>query len=319
MKKTPFLLSAVLLLLVCLSSGCTTYRTNGKIQFDSIHLSGEKPVIHVGKIQETPDQLILLGWVDAKVTQPNWFSAAPSEEMANIILAEKGAALGADAIIYVTYSTSTNTLLNKRLEARGQAVRLKGAHHKKVLSPISHNETVPATAADNTTTTATAETMQADMTKTQEAATDNTTNTVETTDMAATPSSPETAETSSVFIPDSELPTTVEEVTKIKNPEAKKNAPPVSLAKTVIQQEKEQQEKRLAELEQKARECKSDVNDMHDYESKLEATGFMLMNAEFLLRKAKAQKDEDMRSAAIRLVNMLEHQLDQIKAEKPAK
>lgn len=306
MRQYPYLSLAMLLAGSLSLSSCTTYKTNGNTQFDSVMLSGQEPVIHVGDIKETPDKLILLGWVDARISQPNWFSAEPTEYMANIILAEKGEELGADAIIYVSYKTAKTNILTRRIEARGQAVKLKddaaqleGITPRReiiipdglIVRPDSAPSATPAT--------------------------------------AATASQPDSAAGMPDAIPvlrepvskrrqEPVLPTTVEEVMQIKTAETQRtHQPAVSLEQDIAMRDSQRQAILIENLSRQAQSCEADTHDLMEYERLMETTNYMLMNAEFLLQKARGQKNGDMESAATRLVQMLEQQREEMKKNKP--
>lgn len=124
MKTKAF---ALLVTLTSLSA-CSTYHTNSDIIFDSVMLSGQKPTIPINNVKVSPDQLTFLGWVDAQVTKPTLFHKQATTQQADIVLAERAKAMGADTVIHVEYKRSFNILAQGSIEARGQAVRVNRLH-----------------------------------------------------------------------------------------------------------------------------------------------------------------------------------------------
>lgn len=283
----------LLLLSTCFISACSTYKTNSETTFTSTLLSGQEPVIHVGEITEKPDKLVLLGWVEASVSKPSVLAKDPTEEQANIILAEKGEALGADAIIYVTYKTRIGTLFLNKIEARGQAVKLKDntaqlqgiKPRRAIIDPLTP-ETGPQNTESNTLT--------------------------ETVTKGPEPEIDYTDRNNDENIPD-----TVEEVMKIKATSAPKNAEPVSLKTAVVEQNNEKEQRRLSELEKQSKSCEATLEDVVAYEADYDALNYMIMNADFIMKKSRGLEDEDMQSASLRLMQLLEQQLAKLKAGKP--
>lgn len=115
----------VVVAFLLMTGGCSTYKTNTKLTFTSTVLNNQKPVIHVGEITETPDQLTFLGSVVATVRRPSMFDADPTKEQADIVLGFQGKKMDADAVIHVTYKQS---LTGGRIDATGQAVKINGPH-----------------------------------------------------------------------------------------------------------------------------------------------------------------------------------------------
>ncbi|CAA0119354.1 Uncharacterised protein [BD1-7 clade bacterium] len=106
---------------VVFASGCATYRTDTEAEFDNT-IVYDDPVIHVGEIPETPDQMTFLGWVEAEVTAISPFHANPTEEQVNVALALKGQEKGGHAVVFVTYREE---LFGMKMVARGQVVQLE--------------------------------------------------------------------------------------------------------------------------------------------------------------------------------------------------
>lgn len=111
------------LLAVLLLAGCSTYRTNSDLSFDTVQLDQYKPVIPVGDVDFAVEELTFLGWVEAEVTKPSILHDDPTERQAAIVLGylaqqEKNA----DAVIHVSYKLGGNLSPLTRMVARGQAV-----------------------------------------------------------------------------------------------------------------------------------------------------------------------------------------------------
>ncbi len=303
MKKQLILI----FLSACFISSCSTYKTNSKTTFSSTYLSGQEPVIHVGEITESPDKLTLLGWVEASVSKPSIIAKNPTEEQVDIILAEKGEALGADAIIYVTYKTRIGSLFLNKIEARGQAVKLKDNSAKlEGIKPKSTNQlpALPITKpviTNNAIDTIPPETIEASNNFTTE----------------ETPAESEPEISYADRNKEENIPTTVEEVLKIKSTSSAKLAPPVSLKTEVAQKDKEKKIQKLNELAEQAKRCEPTLDDIAEYESSYDALNYLIMNADYLLKKSRGLNDQDMESASLRLTQLLEQQLAKLKANKP--
>ena len=112
------------LITIVLISGCAAYRSDTEAEFDSSQVSG-LPVIHVGEIEETPDKLEYLGWVEATVTRLTHFHDKPTREQVDVALGLKGQERGANAVIYVSYK---DDVLGLSLTGKGQAVKLADEH-----------------------------------------------------------------------------------------------------------------------------------------------------------------------------------------------
>ncbi len=112
---------------ILLLSACSTYHSNSEFEFDSVHLSGQKPALPI--VKKLPaDQITYLGWVEAEVYSPSLFHEAPSQEQVNIVIADKAQRLQADAIMHVEYKDGFTMSAKARLVARGQAVRINAWH-----------------------------------------------------------------------------------------------------------------------------------------------------------------------------------------------
>jgi len=270
-------------------ASCSTYKTSTKTTFDSIQLNGQQPSIHVGEINETPDKIAMLGWVDAAVTQPHWFADKPTEEQVNIILAEKGAKLGADAIIYVSYQTKVNPSTLLQLQGRGQAVKLKDNKALKKYV-ISSNVT----------------------------ATENTTSITAITPITDTAKPSNTLAVEAVTVLDEGESPSLEQISQIKTNDNKLDRTPVSLSDEVSRKKIEQQLQEQAAIIERNKACTLTLNDLNDYQTMVDSVQFMIKNAEFLVKKSRGIKNGDMESAATRLLFSLRQQLERIEKMKPA-
>lgn len=108
-------------LCVLLLSACSAYKTNSTKKFYTTDTSFEKPVIHVGKLEQDISELNYVGWIEAEIKKGNIFAHKPTPQMADIILAELAQEQGAHAVIHTEYKY---TILGN-LSAKGQAVKFK--------------------------------------------------------------------------------------------------------------------------------------------------------------------------------------------------
>lgn len=149
-KNAPLISLFVLLLL----SACSTYTTNTELNFESTQIRS-RPAITIGDIEQTPNQLTYLGWVDAVVRSPGPFHSPPNREQVDLVLSHLGQQLDADAIIHVNYRERSAPFgLARSYEARGQAVRIlserEQEHQPLSLSGFSHRVGDDRTAAEET-------------------------------------------------------------------------------------------------------------------------------------------------------------------------
>ncbi len=135
-QRCAFLL---LLLPILFLNACSTYKTNSSLRFTD-RFPREKPVIPVGKLDTGNENLTYLGWVNAEVSKPLPMASPPTKQQADLVLAELGSKLDADAVTFVKYKTG---LGGNTLFAKGQAVQFKNRPQQ----PIATNritQSVPA-------------------------------------------------------------------------------------------------------------------------------------------------------------------------------
>lgn len=116
------LLRLLVVLSILTLSACSTYKTNTDTEFESTDLGNRQPAIYIGKLDEPSDQLDFQGWIKAIVKKPHMFSDKPTKQMADIVLSELAIDKNAHAVTFVEYKYN----ILGAIEARGQAVRIKG-------------------------------------------------------------------------------------------------------------------------------------------------------------------------------------------------
>ena len=115
-------MSAVAILLAVVS-GCASYRTDTGTSFSST-----KGVVNPTKVVITETSLpekkyTSLGVVEGEVKKLTIFHSDPTKEQVNVVLSEKAAALGADAVINVLYKNGIGLTTWGYIEAKGTAVK----------------------------------------------------------------------------------------------------------------------------------------------------------------------------------------------------
>ncbi len=115
-----------LTLAVCLIalSGCSSYRTNSDMGFDSTdtlpaHTANLLPI----GIDVTGKKYDELGTVKASIKKLTAFHKNPTQEQANIILSHEAKKLDADAVIDVTYDSGIALDSWGRMKAEGTAIK----------------------------------------------------------------------------------------------------------------------------------------------------------------------------------------------------
>lgn len=113
-----------LILILIAFTGCTHYRTNSEIEFDSLNVNGMKPSIPVGTVSVERHKYTVIEKVTAIVKKLFVFNPDPTKEQVDIVLAEKGKEKGADAVINVNYVSGVGMDTWGYIEATGDAIKI---------------------------------------------------------------------------------------------------------------------------------------------------------------------------------------------------
>jgi len=112
------------LLIATLTSGCASYRTSSNISSDApAGLSANTKVLIAG--DSLPNRKYKeLGPVEVSIKKLTVFHNDPTKEQANEALSEKARAIGADAVINVTYKSGIGFTTWGYMDANGIGVKL---------------------------------------------------------------------------------------------------------------------------------------------------------------------------------------------------
>jgi uncharacterized protein YbjQ (UPF0145 family) len=113
-----------LLIVVSVTSGCAAYRVDSNIKADSAQglSSDAKVIISEGDITEQKYKVI--GPIEVSVKKLTVFHDDPTKEQANAALREKARAIGANAVIKVTYESGVGLMTWGYMDAKGTGVNL---------------------------------------------------------------------------------------------------------------------------------------------------------------------------------------------------
>lgn len=277
-----------LLLAFALLAACSTYKSNSELTFETIELNEYKPVIPVGDLDVTADQLTYLGWLEAEVTKPSILHDDPTERQAAIVLgylAQKEK--GADAVIHVSYKLGGNLSPLTRIKARGQAVKI---------NRLPEQEQTAATAPAETTDTA------------KPPPADNAT-------PGSTEAITETTAPQAVEQPEPPAGTVKEGELDIEAELAKATAPPITDAQRMPYPAPESGKKdtkakgyiRKEKPQDPAARLYNELIERDANADRRERIDLILNNIYYLEEKAEAYNDEDMKRATERMMQLLQN------------
>lgn len=109
-----------------LSVGCSMskYRTDSDVSFDTtIGVSSQSEIL-ILEADYPDDNYKSLGWISGEVKKRTAFNKDPTKEQANIVLSEKAKALGADAVINVTYESGVGVTTWGYIRGSGEAIKM---------------------------------------------------------------------------------------------------------------------------------------------------------------------------------------------------
>ncbi|QEI08962.1 hypothetical protein FXN63_26265 [Pigmentiphaga aceris] len=117
---------AAIALLAATASGCASWSTSS---VDGVRRPAARPATLPAEVvlseSDMADRKYLrLGDITVTVNKTSAFNATPTREMVNVKLQEKGAELGADAVIFVRYGDLDFSMFSwGTLEGKGRAIK----------------------------------------------------------------------------------------------------------------------------------------------------------------------------------------------------
>lgn len=123
MNKTKASLLCTLLI-ATLSTGCASYRTSSNISSDAPAASPTSSKILITEDALPNRKYKQIGPIEVSVKKLTVFHKDPTKEQADEALSEKARAIGADAVIKVTYTSGIGLTTWGYMDANGTGVKL---------------------------------------------------------------------------------------------------------------------------------------------------------------------------------------------------
>ena len=122
MKKAKLLVSILFLILM---TGCSSYRTNSDISFNTTKVKNTSTEVLIlsGDIED--EKYTIIGPIKAIVNKLTVFHDNPTKEQVDIVLVEKSKMIGADAVIHVLYTKGIGLFTWGYMKGEGLAVKTK--------------------------------------------------------------------------------------------------------------------------------------------------------------------------------------------------
>ena len=119
-KKTVFL---AIVVCIATTSGCASYRTNSNISSGSTSAVSPDTQIIITQESLQGRNYEEIGIIEVSVKKLTAFHKDPTTDQADEVLAEKARAIGADAVINVTYERGIGLTTWGYMDARGMGVK----------------------------------------------------------------------------------------------------------------------------------------------------------------------------------------------------
>ncbi len=117
-------MSIPVVLLVVFASGCASYRTDTNVSFDKTAGVSNQSNILILESGYSDKTYKSLGMVSGEVKKLTIFHDDPTREQVHVVLSEKAKAIGADAVINVTYESGMGMTTWGYLKGTGEAIKI---------------------------------------------------------------------------------------------------------------------------------------------------------------------------------------------------
>ena len=114
----------IALLVLSLASGCAAYRTSSSIDAEPDPAAQSITEVLISEGNLSNRRYRVLGPIDVSIKKLTVFHKDPTKQMANEALTAKARAMGADAIINVTYTSGVGLSTWGYIDAYGTGVKL---------------------------------------------------------------------------------------------------------------------------------------------------------------------------------------------------
>lgn len=119
--RTGLLITAMV---ASLASGCAAYRTESNIAPTDAPVAASTGKVLISENSLPGRKYKVLGPIEVSIKKLTVFHSDPTKDMANQALTEKARAIGADAVIDVTYKSGIGLTTWGYLDANGKGVKL---------------------------------------------------------------------------------------------------------------------------------------------------------------------------------------------------
>jgi hypothetical protein len=106
------------------TAGCASYRTSSNIPSEPLPAASASATVLISEDSLPNRKYREIGPIEVSVKKLTVFHRNPTKEMANEALVEKARAIGADAVINVTYKSGVGLTTWGYLDANGTGVKL---------------------------------------------------------------------------------------------------------------------------------------------------------------------------------------------------
>lgn len=113
-----------LTIVVIVTSGCAAYRVSSNIATPTASPASQAAQIIITEGSLSDRAFRVLGPIEVSVKKLTLFHKDPTKEQANEALIEKARAIGADAVVNVTYTSGIGLTTWGYIDAKGTAVKL---------------------------------------------------------------------------------------------------------------------------------------------------------------------------------------------------
>ena len=109
---------------VAVTSGCASYRTSSNISSESVPAPSANTRVLISEDSLPNRKYKEIAPIEVSVKKATIFHKDPTKEQANEALTEKARAIGADAVINVTYQNGVGFTTWGYMDAKGTGVKL---------------------------------------------------------------------------------------------------------------------------------------------------------------------------------------------------
>jgi len=120
MRKVRFIVGILGLLVL---TGCASYRTNSDVEFKSTEIEKTISTVQILESDLTDVAYSVIGPIKAIVKKLTVFHKHPTKEQVDVVLVQKAAEMGADAVINVSYTGGVGFTTWGYMKAEGTAVK----------------------------------------------------------------------------------------------------------------------------------------------------------------------------------------------------